>query len=419
MEIARDLYLEKLIQRKHNRLVKVITGIRRCGKSYLLRTLFKNHLIAKGVSEDLIVEMSFDERDNAQYRDPDVFYTWAKDKLKGEGLHYFLLDEVQMLGDFESVLNGLLGKDKADVYVTGSNAKFLSRDIITEFRGRGDEVHIRPLSFAEFMTVYSGDQYQGFEDYIYYGGLPAVVLMQTEEQKIDFLQRLFKETYISDIVGRNKIRKRGELEDLIDVLASNIGTLTNPSKLQNAFSSIKKSKIATPTIKKYLDTLEDSFLIEGAKRYDVKGKAYIETPLKYYFTDLGLRNARINYRQIEKTHSMENVIYNELRIRQFNVDVGVVSFSERNKAGIPLKKQLEVDFVCNKGSKRYYIQSAYSIPDQEKMEQETRSLKRISDSFKKIIITADMTMSRPHYNDDGILLLNVFDFLLNPELMDF
>ncbi len=417
MEIKRDFYLNKLIQKKHNGLVKVVTGIRRCGKSYLLFVLFKDHLINEGVAPDHIIEMAFDVRENKKYRNPDVFDDYAKEKLVDGEMHYFLLDEVQLLDDFESVLNGLIRHKNVDVYVTGSNAKFLSKDVITEFRGRGDEIHVKPLSFAEFMTVYDGDRYRGFEDFILYGGLPPVVLLPAAEEKVDFLERLFRETYISDIVGRNKMRNVGEMEELLDILASNIGTLTNPQKLQNTFRSVKKSRITSVTISKYLGYLAESYLIEPAKRYDIRGKAYIETPLKYYYVDLGLRNARINFRQVEMTHSMENVIYNELRMRKFNVDIGCVTISERNEKGIPVRKQLEVDFVCNKGSKRYYIQSAYAIPDEAKRIQEERPLRHIGDSFKKVIITRDT----PHvqYTEDGFLMMNVFEFLLNPNSLDY
>jgi uncharacterized protein len=417
MEIKRDFYLNRLIQRKHNGLVKVVTGVRRCGKSYLLSLLFKDHLIAEGVTPEHIIEMAFDVRENKKYRDPDVFDTYAKEKIVDDKMHYFLLDEVQLLDDFESVLNGLIRHRNVDVYVTGSNAKFLSKDVITEFRGRGDEIHMRPLSFAEFMTVYDGDRYQGFEDFILYGGLPPVVLLHAAEEKVDFLERLFKETYISDIVGRNRIRNVSEMEELLDILASNIGTLTNPQKLQNTFRSVKNSKITSVTISKYLVYLAEAYLIEPAKRFDIRGKAYIETPLKYYYVDLGLRNARINFRQVEMTHSMENVIYNELRMRRFNVDVGCVTISERNVRGVPVRKQLEVDFVCNKGSKRYYIQSAYAIPDEAKRIQEERPLKYIDDSFKKVIITRDTPGVQ--YTEDGFLMMNVFEFLLNPNSLDY
>ena len=415
-EIRRDYYLGQLIKRKGNGLIKIVTGIRRCGKSYLLRTLFKNHLLESGVDEKHMIEMAFDLFDNIEYRDPKVFYPWAKEQMKDNEKYYFLLDEVQLLDEFVSVLNGLADKKNCDVFVTGSNAKFLSRDIATEFGGRGDEVHMYPLSFSEFMTAYDGNKYDGWNEYITYGGIPLVVLAETEEQKIAFLDNLFKETYISDIVKRNKIRNVGEMEALLDVLASAIGTLTNPNKLQKTFKSINQSKITTTTITKYIEYLEDAFLIEAVNRYDIKGKSYIGTPLKYYFMDMGLRNSRINYRQIEVTHSMENVIYNELRMRGFRVDVGNLTVVEKDKGGRSVKKHLEVDFICNKGSKKYYIQSAYMLETEEKMRQEIRPFSKINDSFKKIVITSNTP--KPFYTDDGVLMMNVYDFLLNVDSLE-
>lgn len=415
-EIKRDYYLGQLIKRKGNGLIKIVTGIRRCGKSYLLRTLFKNHLLESGVDEKHIIEMAFDLFDNIEYRDPKIFYPWAKEQIKNNEKYYFLLDEVQLLDEFVSVLNGLADKKDCDVFVTGSNAKFLSRDIATEFGGRGDEVHMYPLSFSEFMTAYDGNKYDGWNEYITYGGIPLVVLAETEEHKIALLDNLFKETYISDIVKRNKIRNVGEMEALLDVLASTIGALTNPNKLQKTFKSISQSKITTTTITKYIDYLEDAFLIEAVNRYDIKGKSYIGTPLKYYFMDMGLRNSRINYRQIEVTHSMENVIYNELRMRGFRVDVGNLTVVEKDKGGHPVKKHLEVDFICNKGSKKYYIQSAYMLETEEKMRQEIRPFSKINDSFKKIVITSNTP--KPFYTDDGVLMMNVYDFLLNVDSLE-
>ena len=417
MEIKRDYYLDQLVKRQNNGLVKIVTGIRRCGKSFLLRTLYKKYLLENGVDEDHIVEMAFDLFDNVDYRDPKKFYPWAKGQIKDDGQYYFLLDEVQLLGEFVSVLNGLADKKNCDVYVTGSNARFLSKDIATEFRGRGDEVHMYPLSFSEFMTVYKGNRYDGWNEYITFGGIPLVVLAETEEQKMALLNNLFKETYIRDIVTRNKIRNIGEIESLLDVLSSAIGSLTNPNKLQKTFKSVKKSNITATTITKYIEYLEDAFLIEEARRYDIKGKSYIGTPMKYYFMDMGLRNARINFRQMEVTHSMENVIYNELRMRGFSVDVGNLKILEQGKAGKPVKKQLEVDFICNKGSKKYYIQSAYMLGTEEKMAQEIRPFLKINDSFKKIVITSDTP--KPFYSDEGILMMNVYDFLLNPDSLDF
>ncbi len=415
-EIKRDYYLEQLIRRKGNGLIKIVTGIRRCGKSYLLRTLFKKHLIESGVDESHIIEMAFDLYDNIEYRNPKVFYPWAKEQLEDGERYYFLLDEVQMLDEFVSVLNGLADKKNCDVYVTGSNAKFLSKDIATEFGGRGDEVHMYPLSFSEFMTAYEGNRYDGWNEYIMYGGIPLVVLAETEEQKMKILDNLYEETYLNDIKNRNKIRNVGEMKAVLDVLSSAIGSLTNPNKLQKTFKSVNQSKITATTITKYIEYLEDAFLIEEANRYDIKGKSYIGTPLKYYFMDMGLRNSRIKYRQMEVTHSMENVIYNELRMRGFSVDVGNLTIVEKGKEGKPVKKQLEIDFICNKGSKKYYIQSAYMLGSAEKMEQEIRPFLKINDSFKKIVITSDTP--KPFYNGDGILMMNVYDFLLNPDSLE-
>ena len=403
MEIKRDIYLNKLISKKHNGLIKVVTGIRRCGKSYLLFNLFKNHLLAEGVNEQHIIEIAFDSFENKRFRDPEVLYPYLKEQIKVDGMYYVLLDEVQLLGEFESVLNSLIRTKNADVYVTGSNARFLSKDVITEFRGRGDEVHMHPLSFAEFMSVYSGTKQDGWNEYMLYGGLPPIMNISSPEEKINFLKSLFEETYISDIVGRHNIRNRAELEELLNILSSAIGSLTNPAKLSATFKSVKQKTISNITIKRYIDYFCDSFLIDSAVRYDVKGKKYIDTP--------GLRNARLNFRQMEETHTMENIIFNELKIRGFNVDVGVIIQNITNEKGHGIRKQLEIDFVCNKGSKRYYIQSAYAIPDQAKMEQEQRSLMLTGDFFKKVIITKDAPA--PYYNDDGVLVMSVYDFLLN------
>ena len=425
MEIKRDFYLKKLISRRNNGLIKVITGIRRCGKSYLLNTIFYNYLLENGVDENHIIRFAFDSADDLyligeslikiekekRRVDPEKFMAYIRSKMTDNGMYYLLLDEVQMLDCFESVLNGYLRKDNMDVYVTGSNAKFLSKDIITEFAGRGDEIHMYPLSFSEFMSVYKGDKYEGLSEYMLYGGIPSVVIREDFNDKIAALENLFGEIYISDIYKRNKVRNQGELEDLLNILSSSIGSLTNPEKLKNTFRTVKKSKITANTVKKYLDYFEDSFLIESAQRYDIKGKAYIETPKKYYFSDLGLRNSRINFRQFEQTHAMENIIYNELRMRGYSVDVGVVTIAE-NKGGKVIRKQLEVDFVCNLGSARYYIQSAYSLPDEEKLLQETKPFRKIDDSFKKIIVTKDIVPK--HYDEHGILTLNIYDFLLDP-----
>ncbi len=430
MEIRRDFYLDKLIKRRNNGLIKVITGIRRCGKSYLLNTIFYQYLIRSGVEENHIIRFAFDSADDLYLIgeslikiekekrgvDPEKFMEYIRSSVTEKGMYYLLLDEVQMLDCFESVLNGYLRKDNMDVYVTGSNAKFLSKDIITEFAGRGDEIHMYPLSFSEFMSVYQGDKYEGLSEYMLYGGIPPVVLRDGLHEKATMLENLFSEIYMSDIYKRNRIRNQGELEDLLNILSSAIGSLTNPEKLKNTFKSVKKSRITSNTIRKYLDYFEDSFLIESAQRYDIKGKTYIETPRKYYFSDLGLRNARINFRQFEQTHSMENVIYNELRMRGYRVDVGIVPIAEKDKNGKVTRKQLEVDFVCNLGSLRYYIQSAYVLPDEEKKIQEIRPFRKIDDSFKKIVITKDMVPA--HYDEHGILTLNIYDFLLEPKSIE-
>ena len=424
MEIKRDFYLDKMIKRKNNGLVKVITGIRRCGKSYLLNTIFYHYLLENGVSEDHIIRFAFDSADDLyligenlielekknRKVNPEKFMSYIRSKTIDSEMYYLLLDEVQMLDCFETVLNGYLRKDNMDVYVTGSNAKFLSSDIITEFAGRGDEIHMYPLSFSEFMSVYQGDKYEGLSQYMLYGGIPMVVLKNEDADKAAVLNNLFDEIYIRDILKRNKIKNQGELEDLLSILSSAVGSLTNPEKLKNTFRTVKKSKITATTIKKYLDYFEDSFLVEAVHRYDIRGKAYIETPKKYYFSDLGLRNSRINFRQFEQTHMMENILYNELSMRGYNVDVGVVTIAQKDSNGKVIRKQLEVDFVCNAGSKRYYIQSAYSMPDEKKQEQEIRPFRKIDDSFKKIVVTKDIVPI--HYDEHGILIMNIYDFLL-------
>lgn len=430
MIIRRDFYLDKLIKRKNNGLIKVITGIRRCGKSYLLNELFYHHLLDTGIADDHIIRFAFDSADDLwligesliqmekekRGVDPEKFMAYIRSRIVDDGMYYLLLDEIQMLDCFEAVLNGYLRKENMDVFVTGSNAKLLSKDIVTQFAGRGDEVHMYPLSFAEFMMVYSGDRYMGLSEYMLYGGIPMVVLREGASEKAVALQNLFNEIYIRDITKRNRVKNISELEDLLNILSSSIGSLTNPEKLRNTFKSVKKSKITSTTIKKYMDYFEDSFLIEAVQRYDIKGKAYIETPKKYYFSDLGLRNARINFRQFEQTHSMENVIYNELRMRGYNVDVGVIPVAEKNEEGKVSRKQLEVDFVCNLGSARYYIQSAFALPDEAKRAQEIRPFRKIDDSFKKIVITKDIV--QPYYDDYGILTMNIYDFLLDSELLE-
>lgn len=416
MHINRDYYLNKLKLKKHNGLIKVITGIRRCGKSYLLFTIFKQDLLKAGVKESHIVEIAFDSFENKKYRDPEILYPYIKQQIIDDEMYYVLLDEVQLLDEFEAVLNSLMRIKNVDVYVTGSNAKFLSKDIITEFRGRGDELHIHTLTFREFMSVYDGNKHDGWNEYVLYGGLPSVIKLTTPEQKTELLKVLFSETYINDIVGRHKIRNKEELEELLNILSSAIGSLTNPKKIADTFKSVKQKTISQNTIKNYLDYLCDAFLVSSATRYDIKGRKYINTPLKYYFTDIGLRNARINFRQLEETHIMENIIYNELIARDYNVDVGLVVINQKDKDGKSYRKQLEVDFICNKASKRYYIQSAFAIPDQAKMEQEQRSLLKIDDSFKKIIVVKDSPA--PWYNEAGIMVISIYDFLLYPNSMD-
>lgn len=416
MVINRDFYLQKLISRKANGMIKVITGLRRSGKSYLLFNLFKNHLLQNGITPDHIIEIQFDDFGVRDLRKADNAYSYVKNKITDSKPYFILLDEVQLLESFEDVLNGFLHIQNADIYVTGSNAKFLSKDIITEFRGRGDEIHINPLCFSEFMSVFQGSSLDGWKEYITYGGLPAVALLQTDKEKSAYLKNLFQETYIADIVERNKVKRTAELEELLNILSSSIGSLTNPKKLADTFVSKKNIKISQETVKNYLDYLCDSFLISSSYRYDIKGKKYIDTPLKYYFSDIGLRNARLNFRQMEETHTMENIIYNELIKRDFNVDVGVVQISEKNNSGSCTRVQYEIDFVVNQGYKRYYIQSVLNIPDREKMLQESRPLLNIDDSFKKIIIKQDI--SAPYYTEEGILVMSVMDFLLDERSLE-
>ena len=416
MEIRRDIYLKKLINRMHNGMIKVVTGIRRSGKSYLLFTIFKDYLLSEGVDEDHIISIELDRLENKKYRNPYVILEQIRSQLIDSKDYYIFLDEVQLLDQFEDVLNSLLHIRNVDVYVTGSNSKFLSKDIITEFRGRGDEVHVYPVSFREYMTVFNGDKYEGWSSYVRFGGLPLTVTMNSDEQRVEYLTRLFEETNIKDIIERNHIEKKQELNDLINVLASGIGSLTNPSKIVATFNSVIQSDISLNTVRSYIEHLEDAFIISEANRYDVKGRKYIGTPLKYYFEDVGLRNARLGFRQVEETHLMENIIYNELRVRGFSVDVGVVMKRKRTKAGVQEKKQLEIDFIANQGSRRYYIQSAFSIPDEEKRKQEKASLINVGDSFKKIIIVKDVV--KPWHDDDGILTISLYDFLLDEKSLE-
>ena len=416
MIIKRDKYLNDLIDRMHNGMIKVVTGIRRSGKSYLIFTIFKKYLLEQGVDEKHIISIELDQRKDRKYRNPDTILEYIESGIVDEEQYYVLLDEVQLLEEFEEVLNSLLHIKNIDVYVTGSNSKFLSKDVITEFRGRGDEVHIYPLTFKEFMQVYEGDMYHGWAEYIVYGGLPLTVTMKTEEQKINYLTKLFEETYLKDIIERHHIEKSQELEDLVNVLASAIGSLTNVPKIEATFKSVIQSNISANTIRQYIEYLEDAFVINKANRYNVKGRKYIGTPLKYYFEDVGLRNARLGFRQIEETHIMENVVYNELRSRGYSVDVGVVEKRGLNSEGKTERTYLEIDFVANLGSKRYYIQSAFNMPTEEKRMQEKAPLVNVNDSFKKIILVKDvMNVTR---DEDGITTMSVYDFLLKENSLE-
>lgn len=410
MIIERNKYLSRLLDSRLNGLVKIVTGIRRSGKSFLLFNIFKQRLLNEGVDAGHIIEMQFDDFANKRYRVPEVFYNYVKERIKDGRVYYIILDEVQLLGDFEDVLNGLMHIENMDIYVTGSNARFLSKDIVTEFRGRGLQIHISPLSFAELMTFYNGSKEDALEHYLRYGGLPQVALQPNDEYRSTVLKDLLKETYIIDILERNRVKNSAEFEELLAMLASGIGGLTNPQKLSNTFKTVKNVSIGAPTLKSYIDYFCDAFLVEQVNRYDVKGKRYIGTPLKYYFSDLGLRNALLNFRQVEKTHLMENLIYNELRGRGYNVDVGVVPYNGKNAQGVSFRKQLEVDFVCNKGSQRLYVQSALALPTQEKIDQETKSLRRINDGFQKMVVVGDHTIGS--HDESGILFINIYDFLM-------
>ncbi|MFZ2756854.1 MAG: ATP-binding protein [Atopobiaceae bacterium] len=416
MRIERPAYLAQLVGKMHSDQVKVVTGVRRCGKSYLVFNLFKDYLLRHGVAEENITEMAFDRYDSRQYRDPAVFHPYVLDKLSCPGRHYVLLDEVQLLGNFEEVLIDLIARENVDVYVTGSNAHLLSKDVVTEFRGRGDEIRMAPLSFSEFITANGGDVAARWQSYMTYGGLPAVSLMKTAREKVDYLQKLFSEIYINDIVERNGVRSERALEELLDVVASTVGSLTNPSKLSDTFRSVTGSSIDSETVASYLDHFCDAFLMEKALRYDIRGRRYIGTPHKYYFSDLGLRNARLGFRQIEQTHLMENALYNELRGRGYGVDVGCVQTTERDSAGRSVRKQLEVDFVCNRGSERVYVQSAYAVPDAEKLAQEERPFGRIGDSFRKVVIVGEPI--ERHYTERGTLMVGLYDFLLDRDILE-
>lgn len=411
MEIYRKQYIDKLISKQGNGLIKIITGARRSGKSYLLFQLFRKYLLSENVGVRHIIEMSFDDFANRKYRKAEVFYDYILQRIHDDQPYYILLDEVQMLEEFVDVLNGLLKRQNLDIYVTGSNARFLSHDVATEFRGRGDQVHVQPFSFAEFMTAYEGNVENGLEEYLRYGGLPPVVLARGDANKAELLGSLLRETYLSDIKSRNHIRNEAELEELFLIIASCIGGLTNPQKLSNTFRSEKGVSINANTISTYIHYFEDAFLIEKALRFDIKGRHYINTPLKYYFSDLGLRNALLNFRQHEPNHLMENLIYNELRLRGYSVDVGVVVHNGKNPEGKSERKQLEVDFVCNRGHERHYIQSAYRLPDSDKLRQETESLTRLRDGFQRLLIVGDHT--KRYTTPQGIEVVNIYDFLLN------
>lgn len=414
--IERKKYLDELVSLQNNDMIKIITGMRRCGKSYLLFEIFASYLENNGTDSDHIIKVDLEDYKNRAMRNPDNLYAFVESRITDDRMYYILLDEVQMLDNFEDVLNGFLRMRNVDIYVTGSNAKFLSKDIITEFRGRGFEVKIYPLSFSEYMSAYSGSVQAGFNEYMLYGGLPQVLSYTAEEQKVRFLKTLFDETYIKDIKERYDIRKDDDLEELINIMASGIGALTNPNKLANTFRSEKKSSISYDTIKDYIDYLCDSFLVEKATRYDIKGKRYVNSPYKYYFMDLGLRNARLNFRQSERSHLMENMIYNELRVRGFNVDVGVVPVVAKDENGKQLRFSLEVDFICNLGSRRYYIQSAYRMESDEKIKQEQASLLKVDDSFKKIIVIGEET---PVIRDvSGITTMSIYDFLLKENSLE-
>ena len=416
MTIERNSYLKKLISKRHDGKIKIVTGIRRCGKSFLLSTIYANWLKNQGVDDSHIIIINLEDRRNKQLRDPDALLAFIDSKLTDDKMHYIMIDEIQLVPEFEDVLNSYLDKPNADVYVTGSNARFLSKQVRTEFAGRGEEVRLHPLTFSEFTTVINKDKADALKDYMIYGGLPQVVLKESHEEKVEILNALFENTYVSDIVARYKIRNTEVIDELLNILASSIGGLTNATKLANTFVSVKNEKVSRNTIANYIEYICDSFLMEQACRYDIKGKRYIESPYKYYFTDCGLRNARLNFRQVEYTHLLENVIYNELIARGFSVDVGVVSKTcqENNKEAV--RRNFEVDFVCNQGSKRYYIQSAYRMIDEDKVKQEETSLRNIDDSFKKIIVLGEYTPVL--HNESGITIISIYDFLLKENSLE-
>ena len=416
MRINRDTYLQKLLRRRHNGMIKVVTGPRRSGKSYLLRHIFVDYLLDQGIQPDHIIKIDFEDRRNASLRDPDTFIAHIDGRMSDSGMYYILLDEIQKVDEFVDVLNSYLEIENADVYVTGSNSRLLSKDVVTEFRGRGDEIEIAPLSFSEFFPTFSGSREEALSEYLTFGGMPKVATMSSDEEKANYLKSLFRTVYLSDIKERYGIRNDTELEELIKIIASAIGGITNPTKLENTFKSIKNVSLSKNTIASYLKILEDVFILRRSERFDIKGKKYIDASSKYYFLDCGLRNAHLNFRQIEATHLLENAIYNELVMRGLSVDVGVVNVVERNKDGKLQRKQLEVDFVCNQGSKRYYIQSALRLPTQEKLDQELHSFKNIDDNFQRIVITEDLV--KPHRDETGILFMNIYDFLLDSDSLN-
>lgn len=411
MEIKRDLYLNRLIRREKNGLIKIVTGVRRCGKSYLLFNLFHQYLLDKGIPEDHIIEIALDDRRNKELRDPDNMLAYVNARIADKETYYIVLDEVQLLGEFEDVLNSFLHIRNADVYVTGSNSRFLSSDVITEFRGRGDEIRIYPLSFQEYCSVYQGSADEAWDDYFTYGGLPLILSRETGGEKAEYLSSLFQKVYLSDIIDRHNVRNREELDELVDFLASAVGSLTNPLKLANTFKTVKNKTVSDKTLRKYIDYLTDAFLISKAVRYDIRGRKYIGSPSKFYFEDVGLRNARLNFRQMEENHIMENIIYNELRIRGYHVDVGLIEQFGKDAAQKTTKKQLEVDFIASKGSEKYYLQSAFAMPTPEKQAQEERPLRSIDDSFKKIIVVRDNIKARR--NEFGIVTVGIRSFLLD------
>lgn len=417
MDIKRDSYLEKLISREKNGLIKIVTGVRRCGKSYLLFNIFHRYLLEKGIDASHIIEIALDDRSNITLRNPDNMLAYVKDKIVDGLDYYIILDEVQLLDEFEDVLNSFLHIKNADVYVTGSNSKFLSSDVITEFRGRGDEIRIYPLNFREYLSAYDGSPEDAWDDYMMYGGLPFILNRQTPEEKEDYLIHLFQTVYFSDIIDRHHVRNKEELDELINILASSVGSLTNSLKLAKTFYSVKHKKISSATLKKYADYLEDAFLISKATRYDVKGKKYINSLVKYYFEDIGIRNAKLGFRQVEENHLMENIIYNELRNRGYRVDVGIVESYGKNKVQKTIRKQYEIDFVASRGSQRYYLQSAYAMNTQEKIQQEQNSLMHVNDSFKKIIIVKDHT--KPRRDEHGFVTMGILNFLSDEHSLEF